>query len=215
MKIGIELNYVIRDINTQILKYYKKDINKEFDDKNVNKNISNFIDRLKFDSKKAKSDFMYIDYPYEIFGCAKTMGRNLSVLLNNFIASFADIDDEDYELAMFSLKEKGLSIQSSYYFLSKIGSRVREVHFPKKAEEMWDVCDVIITTNKHIVKSKPEGKKVILIRMDDNSVLEENCDYVYNSLSEALTDGDFLNKIKIQEPSAMKKIVSKIKNIFK
>ena len=215
MKIGIELNYVIRDINTQILKYYKKDINKEFDDKNINKNVSKFIDRLKFDTKKAKSDFMYIDYPYEIFGCAKTMERNLSVLLNNFIASFADIDDEEYELAVFSLKEKGLSIQSSYYFLSKIGSRVREVHFPKKAEDMWNVCDVIITTNKHIVKTKPEGKKVILIKMDDNTNLVENCDYVYNSLTEVLSDVDILNKIKIKEPSTVKKFVSKIKNIFK
>lgn len=215
MKIGIELNYVIRDINTQILKYYKKDINKEFDDKSINKNVSKFIDRLKFDTKKAKSDFMYIDYPYEIFGCAKTMERNLSVLLNNFIASFADIDDEEYELAVFSLKEKGLSIQSSYYFLSKIGSRVREVHFPKKAEDMWNVCDVIITTNKHIVKTKPEGKKVILIKMDDNTNLVENCDYVYNSLTEVLSDVDILNKIKIKEPSTVKKFVSKIKNIFK
>ena len=215
MKIGIELNYVLRDINSQILKYYKKDINKEFDDKNVNKNISKFIDRLRFDSKKAKSDFMYVDYPYEIFGCAKTMERNLSVLLNNFIASFSDIEDEEYELTLFSLKEKGLSIQSSYYFLSKIGSRVREVHFPKKGEEMWDVCDVIITTNKHIVNTKPEGKKVILIKMDDNTNLVEKSDYVYNSLTEVLTDEDILKKMKIEEPSTFNKIKTKIKNIFK
>ena len=215
MKIGVELNYVLRDINSQILKYYKKDINKEFDDKNVNKNVSKFIDRLRFESKKAKSDFMYVDYPYEIFGCAKTMERNLSVLLNNFIASFSDIEDEEYELSIFSLKEKGLSIQSSYYFLSKIGSRVREVFFPKKGEEVWDKCDVVITTNKHIVNSKPEGKKVILIKMSDNGNLAEKSDYVYNSLTEILTDEDILNKIKIEEPSVVNRIKSKIRKIFK
>ena len=51
--------------------------------------------------------------------------------------------------------------------------------------------------------------------MDDNTNLVENCDYVYNSLTEVLSDVDILNKIKIKEPSTVKKFVSKIKNIFK
>lgn len=215
MKIGIELNNVLRDINSQILKYYKKDINKEFDDKNIDKNVTNFIDKIKFSSKKAKSDFMYVDYPYEIFGCAKTMQRNLSVMLNNLIASFSDIDDENYELCLFSLKEKGLSIQSTYYFLSKIGSRAREMYFPKKGEEMWDKCDVIVTTNKHIVNSKPVGKKVVLIKTNDNQQLIEKCDYVYDSLFDLLSDTEFLSKVKIEEPSIMTKLKLNFKKIFK
>ena len=43
MKIGIELNNIVRDINKQIVKYYKKDIDKSFDDKNVNYNVLNII----------------------------------------------------------------------------------------------------------------------------------------------------------------------------
>ncbi len=215
MKIGIELNNVLRDINTQILKYYKKDINKEFDDKNVDKNVVNLIDRLRFESKKAKSDFMYIDYPYEIFGCAKTMQRNLSTLLNTFVVELTDREDDVYELSLFSLKEKGLSIQSTYYFLSKIGCRVREMFFPKRGEEMWEKCDVIITTNKHIVKSKPENKKVVLIKTNDNQNLIDKCDLVYDSLYDLLEDSEFLNKAKIDEPSIFSKLKLNLKKIFK
>lgn len=215
MKIGIELNNVLRDINSQILKYYKKDINKEFDDKNVDKNIVNLIDRLKFESKKAKSDFMYIDYPYEIFGCAKTMERNLSNTLNNFIVKLSDMEDDIYDLCLFSLKEKGLSIQSTYYFLSKIGSRAREMFFPKKGEEMWEKCDVIITTNKHIIKSKPEYKKVVMIKTSDNQNLSDKCDLIYNSLDELLNDDEFLTKIKLDEPSILSKLKLNFKKIFK
>lgn len=215
MKIGIELNNVLRDINTQILKYYKKDINKEFDDKHVDKNVVNLIDRLRFESKKAKSDFMYIDYPYEIFGCAKTMQRNLSTLLNTFVVELTDREDDVYELCLFSLKEKGLSIQSTYYFLSKIGCRVREMFFPKRGEEMWEKCDVIITTNKHIVKSKPENKKVVLIKTSDNQNLIDKCDLVYDSLYDLLEDSEFLNKSKIDEPSIFSKLKLNFKKIFK
>ena len=38
MKIGIELNHIIRDVNSQMLKYYVKDIDKTFDEKKVDKN---------------------------------------------------------------------------------------------------------------------------------------------------------------------------------
>lgn len=169
MRIGIELNGIVRDVNKQVIKYYKKDINQGFDDKKVNYNVLNVIDSLDLKSKKAKFDFMYVDYPYEIFGCAPTMDRHLAVTINNWIISLNNREDDTYEIKMFSLKEEGLSIQSTYYFLSKIGCRVREMFFPKDGLNMWDNCDVIITTNERIIANKPEGKKVILINKDDIS----------------------------------------------
>ena len=87
MKIGIELNNIVRDLNKQIIKYYKKDINQSFDDKNVNYNVTNVIDSIDFKSKKAKFEYMYVDSPYEIFGCATTTHRNLAVTINNWLIS--------------------------------------------------------------------------------------------------------------------------------
>lgn len=215
MKIGIELNNIVRDLNKQIIKYYKKDINQSFDDKNVNYNVTNIIDSIDFKSKKAKFEYMYVDYPYEIFGCATTTHRNLAVTINNWLVSLGNKEDDNYDVKLFSLKEEALSIQSTYYFLSKIGCRVREMFFPKDGIEMWDKCDVIITLNERIIDNKPEGKVVVLINKDDNKNLQEKVDLHYDSLFDLISDTEFINKVKQIEGVKKTSFLQKIKKIFK
>ena len=215
MKIGIELNNIVRDLNKQIIKYYKKDINQSFDDKNVNYNVTNVIDNIDFKSKKAKFEYMYVDYPYEIFGCAPTTHRNLAVTINNWLISLGNKEDDKYDVKLFSLKEEALSIQSTYYFLSKIGCRVREMFFPKDGIEMWDKCDVIITLNERIIDNKPEGKVVVLINKDDNKNLQGKVDLHYDSLFDLISDTEFINKVKQIEGVKKTSFLQKIKKIFK
>ena len=215
MKIGIELNNIVRDLNKQIIKYYKKDINQSFDDKNVNYNVTNIIDSIDFKSKKAKFEYMYVDYPYEIFGCAPTTHRNLAVTINNWLISLGNKEDDSYDVKLFSLKEEALSIQSTYYFLSKIGCRVREMFFPKDGVEMWNKCDVIITLNERIIDNKPEGKVVVLINKDDNKNLQGKVDLHYDSLFDLISDTEFINKVKQIEGVKKTSFLQKIKKIFK
>ena len=219
MKIGIELNHVIRDVNSQILKYFKKDIQKDFDDKNINLNVSNFIETLPFKTKKQKNDFLYVDYPYEIFGCARTKHRNLANSITQWEIDLNNKDNgEKYDLVHFSLKENALTIQSSYYFLSKIGSRVREAYFPTDGKDMWEICDVVITTDTRIARTKPEGKVCVLIKTSDNGNLEEYADLVYNNILEIINDDDFLVKVESfrtpKKQNIVGKLTRKIKNIF-
>lgn len=214
MKIGIELNNIVRDINKQIIKYYKKDIDKSFDDKNVNYNVTNIIDVIDLKSKKAKFEYMYVDYPYEIFGCAPTMHRNLAVTINNWIAELNNKEDDVYDIKLFSLKEEGLSIQSTYYFLSKIGCRIREMFFPKDGKDMWEKCDVIVTLNERIIDNKPEGKVVVLINKDDNENLQNKVDLKYDSLMDLITDTEFFNKVR-SISNTKETVFQKIKKIFK
>ena len=215
MKIGIELNNIVRDLNKQIIKYYKKDINQSFDDKNVNYNVTNIIDSIDFKSKKAKFEYMYVDYPYEIFGCAQTTHRNLAVTINNWLISLGNKEDDRYDVKFFSLKEEALSIQSTYYFLSKIGCRVREMFFPKDGVEMWKKCDVIITLNERIIDNKPEGKVVVLINKDDNKNLQGKVDLHYDSLFDLISDTEFINKVRQIEGVKKTSFLQKIKKIFK
>lgn len=196
IKIGVELNGIVRDINTQIVKYYTKDINKGFDDETVNKNVVNVAYDLDFGSKKKREEFLYVDYPYEVFGCARVCSKNLATKINNWLVEFENIEDEDYELVFFSTNENALTIQSSYYFLSKIGCRVREMYFPKDSSKMWDICDVIITTNKNVINSKPNGKRSVLIEKDDNKELVDSSDFVYENLASIIESETFLNDIK-------------------
>lgn len=218
MRIGIELNDVVRDINKQVVKYYAKDIDKEFDDENVDYNSLRVIDTLNFADEKSKFEFMYVDYPYEVFGCAKPMHRNLPVTINNWIYKLNQEKNDVYDIKLFSLKEEGLSIQSTYYFLSKIGCRVREMIFPKDGADIWKDCDVVITTNKRIVKNKPEGNVVVLIKKTNNEDLIDDSDLVYDSLMDLIGDEDFFTKVrrvskKKKSKSWFTKIINKLKKM--
>lgn len=216
MKIAIELNGVIRDINTQILDYYVKDINKEFDKTSVNTNLYDFVDNVKFENQTMLDKFMYEDYVYEIFGCAPTMSMHLPNTINTFHLSLPKND----ELMVFSLMESGLSIQSTYFFLSKIGCKIRECLFPKKYKEIWNHCDVVITANKNIVRNKPDNKIVVLIEKPDNRKYRYKADLLYNDLTDLCNDSYFITKIKEIEKDNKKsnnifvKLLNNIKNKF-
>lgn len=217
-RIGIELNGIIRNINAQMLKYYKKDIDKKFNEE-VNLNVNDFIKQLPFKSDKERKNFLYIDYPYEIYGCANEMSRNLLVILNQWIEHLNDVyENEEYVLCFFSLEEEALTIQSTYFFLSKTGSRIRFFYLPDKGEEdsVWDNFDIVVTSNKNVIKSKPNNKKCILIKKDDIEI-KSNVDYIYSDLLELINDENFVNdlsndnNIKI---SFYNKLKSKLRKLF-
>lgn len=195
IKIGIEINNVIRDYNSQIAKYYKKEFDNTLDISSIPLNNCIITDVLKFKSKIDKHNFIYVDYPYEIFGCANSIHRNLPSRLNDWLDEISNFEDEDVEILLFGLREQALSIQSTYYFLSKSGCRVREVIFPKKTQEVWDRCDVVITTDCDVIENKPDNKKLILIDKQYNNNLSNKAHLIYNSLMEIISDDTFLHKI--------------------
>lgn len=213
MKIGIEINNILRDLNSQLVKYYKKDIDKEFDDENIDYNVTDILPKLKFKNKKSKHEFVYIDYPYELFGCASATHRLVNVTLNNWLLGACS--DEKIDVCLFSMKEEGLTIQSTYFFLSKIGSRVREVFFPRKKEEVWERCDVIVTNNKDLINSKPNNKIAILINNNDNAKFKKKCEFNYDSLYEMLIDSTLIEKIKNAMNKENDGILNKIKRFLK
>ena len=195
MTIGIELNHVVRNINGQMLKYYAKDIDPSIDIEEINDKEDVLEKYLKFPSKHDKNEFIYIDYPYEIFGCAKTMEKNLPTSITNWLSDISDIEDKEIKIIFYSLGEEALTIQSSYFFLSRIGTRVREVIFPTDLNEVWDKCDAVITANKSMAESKPQGKKVVLIKRPFNEGCETSSDLVYESLTDIINDKDCFDKL--------------------
>ena len=107
------------------------------------------------------------------------------------------VEDEDIRIIFYSLDEDAITIQSSFFFLSKIGSRVRKVIFPKSLEEVWQECDVVITArNEFFEKETPEGKKVVLINREVNEKNKDKAFLNYDNLSEVIEDNNFFNKLK-------------------
>ena len=193
--IGIDLNHVVRNINRQLVKYYIKVYDPKTDISEVDDKEDVLSTYVKFDDPKKKFSFIYEDYPYEIFGCAEPSERGLGVKLNRLYNDSENIEEEDIRLAFFSVGELGLSIQSSYFFLSKLGSRFRKVIFPKNVDEVFDECDFVITANNEFFKSEESKDKCILINRPFNEESRGNGMMEYGNLSELIDDESFFTKI--------------------
>lgn len=200
--IAIELNHVIRNINKQLLKYYQKDYHPELDTDDIDEKKENVLKKyIKFDSHRELNQFIYIDYPFEIFGAAKAMDKNLARDVTNWMEEMTNREDEEFRVIYYSLNEEALTIQSSYFFLSKLGTRVREVVFPKSIDEMKDKCDVIISSDeKSIQWAKDNNKQSVKIETnykDDTSDKERTtvADFDYDSMEDVINDTKFLDKL--------------------
>lgn len=194
IRIAIELNGVIRNVNKQILKYYKKDFEPSLDIDEVNEDEDPFK-VAKFDSKKAINEFVYIDYPYEIFGCAKTMNKELPTDMTYWLSNLSNFEDDDVRVIIYSMDEESLAIQSTYFFLSRIGTRVREVLFPRSYEELKEHCDVVVTSSDRTVDSVKEDKYTILINNTVNGDCKEKVDKNYDSLNVMMKDEALLGEL--------------------
>jgi len=195
--IGVELNHVVRNINKQIVKYYAKEYAPDVDPDDIDDREDVLKTFAKFDSKYERNNFLFIDYPYEIFGCANTMEKKLAVKITNWLTDISNIEDEDIRIIFYSMNEEAITIQSTFFFLSKIGTRVRKVIFPKSIEEVWEECDVVITARDEFFEKKiPEGKKVVLINRPFNKDCKDKAFLNYDNLSEIITDEEFFNKLK-------------------
>lgn len=196
IRIGIDLDHVIRDINRQIVKYYQKDFDESIDMDEVDYKDDVINTVCHFENKKAADLFMYEDYPLEIFGHAGQISRNLSRDLNQWMQDITNQEKYDVEIFFFSMKEYNLTIQSSYFFLSKIGSRVRKVVFPKSYEELKEYGDVYITANTDTAKYlNKNNKKVVFVKMNFNQKGLKYSDITVNDFREFLDFNDKLEKI--------------------
>ena len=200
LTIGVELNHVVRNVNKQLLKYYQKEFDPSLEIEDLDDRVDVISKYMKFKSKKQKYDFIYIDYPYEIFGCAGTSENKLAAKITNWLVNISNIEEEDIRIVFYSLNEDALAIQSTFFFLSKIGARVRKVFFPKNVKEVWDECDVVITANNQLFEEEiPEGKKVVLIDREFNKENQEKAFLHYGNLSEVIDDNNFLKQFINEE----------------
>ena len=176
-----------------MLKYFKKDYDPSLDLDSVDDKGKVIGKLIQFPTKQAEFQFVYEDYPYELFGCAKTMEKNLARDLNKLLYDITNIEDEQYEIKLFGLDEAGLSLQSTYFFASRYGLRVREMFFPESKHEVFDKCDVVVCADERLLVSDdiPEGKKVVVINRPFNKdieVTEEKLAGRYDTLTDFIAD---------------------------
>lgn len=187
MRIAIDLNDVIRAFTKNFAKVYQKEYDREFNVDEMEITTNDMSKIFPFDSQQEYKRFVYEDYPYELFGKCETVNKYTSVYLNKWLEELKNIDtEEEVTIIIVSPMEYGLTIQSTYFFLSKIGCRVREIYLPTDSLTIWDKCDVLITANPKLLENRPNNKVSIKITADYNKecdadeTYDDVCDYFNN-----------------------------------
>ena len=199
MKIAITLDDVIRNKSKQIIKIYKKYVDPDFDEDNVDLTTNDFQKILEYDTLQDYYKFLYEDYAFEIFAEGEVVEKMLDKKLNLWHIAINDYDeyDEPIEIMIANPFEFNASIGYTHFFLSKIATRIRETFFPTDSLEIWNKCDVLITADPKLLKNKPEGKKSVKIETEYNKDVES--DFTYDKLSTLLADQKFIDKLFMNE----------------
>lgn len=192
MKIGIDLNDVIRAYTLQFATCYKKGIDRSFNTDEVDVWTNDLREVFPFKSKHEYLEFLYNDYPYEIYGAANTMSRNLASRFSDWCGELNNLE-EIPELCIVSTGEYDKTIGSTHFFLNKIGTKVRETHLLLKEDNIWDKCDVLITANPYILSIKPENKVSVKIESSYNT--ESDSDFKFDDFMSFMNDNEIIEKL--------------------
>ena len=188
-KIGITLNEVLRDFIGQLAYTYEKYIG-PFD--LTEDQITNFdlIEYFKFDTIDKMNKFIYDEAALEIFGHADQLHDNIMNSFNNLIMDIED--EEEHEIEIVS-REIIKSIPATFFFLSKLSCKIKNIRFVKNYEDYWDGIDVLITANPKALESKPENKISVKINASYNE--SNSSDFTLDSILEFIKDEELRDNI--------------------
>jgi hypothetical protein len=168
MKIGIELNGVLRDTLKKIQEVYQKwNIDNPFleeDENGFKYEVLSDLDsldiskHLKFKDKDDLYNFLYNEYTMEIFGHAGSSEMSGMMDLNDFYMDFRD----EHEIWIIS-DEIGKSKPASLFFISKFGCLVENIKFYSEStiNSMWNSIDILLTANPTLLLNHPNDKIII------------------------------------------------------
>jgi len=180
MKIGIEINGVLRDtlkkIQQEYEKWYLNEEGKELklieNDQTIERKILSEVTSLELSKHLSFKDedevynFLYKEHTMEIFGHAGSVEYNGMNDLNDFYIDMRD----SHEIIIVS-DEIGKSKPASLFFLAKFGCLVENIKFYSEVtiNSMWDSVDILLTANPNLLLNHPTNKKVIKFNTDYNS----------------------------------------------
>jgi hypothetical protein len=177
MRIGIELNGVLRDtlkkIQQEYEKWYVENPFKEDDSEDkfeyeVMSDLTtlDITSHLKFRDENDLYDFLYKEHTMEIFGHAGSVEVSGMMDLNDFY-----LDTRDNHDTIIVSDEIGKSKPASLFFISKFGCSVESVKFYSEStiKSLWDSVDVLLTANPKLLLNHPENITVIKFNTSYNS----------------------------------------------
>jgi hypothetical protein len=175
MRIGIEINGVLRNTIGKIEQTYQKfmiDKTEGIEDENsfeykMNLPVTslNLNDHFSFENEDELYSFLYEEFPMEIFGHAQSTEYTTFNDLNEIYLNLRDNND-----LLIVSDEIGKSKPASLFFLSKFGCLLEKVKFYSNntINSMWDEIDVLLTSNPSLLLDCPSNKFVIKYETEYN-----------------------------------------------
>jgi len=184
-RIGIEVNGVLRDTFGKFRQIYEKHMIENYESENINQTFTMDIsgntsldgvedeftyeiiepidtfelkNHFKFKSDEELYDFMFNDFPMQIFGHAGSTETFTFNDLNNFYTKNRD----EYEIFIVS-DEIGKSKPATLFFLSKFGCLIENIKFYSNStlDNMWDTIDILLTSNPNLITTHPNNKVLV------------------------------------------------------
>lgn len=182
MRIGIDVNGVLRDTLLRIEQVYTKfNIDNPFiteEEKEPYEVFSpvtslDIAKHLKFKDQDEVYDFLYREHTMEIFGHAPSVEMSTFNDFNEFY-----LDHRDNHDIIIVSDEIGKSKPATLFFLSKFGCQVEKIRFFSEitTDLMWSEIDVLLTANPNLLLNHPSDKKVIKFE----TVYNDNIDVELN-----------------------------------
>ena len=189
MRIGIEINGVLRDTLGKVEQTYQKFFIDKTDgieeENSFEYKITTPIDSLELKNHFSFHDddelysFLYEEFPMEIFGHSQSVEYT----------SFNDLNDvyltnRDFHDFLIVSDEIGRSKPASLFFLSKFGCQLEKVKFYSNLTiiSMWDELDVLLTANPALLLEYPTDKIVIKYETEYNK--DVPCKYTIKSIKD-------------------------------
>ena len=154
----------------------------------------NLLNSYKFQSKEEFENFLFIEYPIEIFGHAGLSYSTTFTDLHKLI-----YDNPEHNFTLIGLDELGKARPSTLFFLSKNGFLGNNIKFSRSSymNELWNKCDMWITDNKSVLDSCPENKTAIKFKTTYNQF------FTYNKEISKLTEIQELWLKSLENPTTL------------
>lgn len=189
MRIGIEINGVLRNTLGKIEQTYQKfmiDKTEGIEDSDdFEYKISTPINSLEiknhftFRDDEELLSFLYDEFPMEIFGHSQSTEYSTFNDLNEIY--FKLRNDNDFVIVS---DEIGKSKPASLFFLSKFGCEFEKVKFYSNStiNSMWGEIDILLTANPALLLNHPSDK--VLIKYETEYNQEVDSKYTIKTIKE-------------------------------
>lgn len=196
MRIAIDVNGVLRDTIGKFTQLYEKHLIESYQDEFVNVETFeldnsgntelqvtrpfkyeilsdvtslNLRNHFSFQSDEELYDFMYREFPMQIFGHAGSTEISSMNDLNDFYLDFR----ESHDMLIVS-DEIGKSKPATLFFLSKFGCLLEKIKFFSNSTQnsLWDELDILLTANPDLLLNYPKNKLIIKFETSYNEEIK-------------------------------------------